>query len=58
MASAYRLALPDEKVLAAQLEQTRNVLAARRLLRIATEAGAGPKKKSARTRKTARKASR
>ena len=54
-ASEYRLALPDEKVLAAQLEQTRKALAARGLLGVASKAPTRTKKNSQELRTTAHK---
>jgi hypothetical protein len=58
MASEYRLALPDEKVLAEQLEQTHKALATRGLLGVAKEAPARTTTKATRPRKTTRKRSR
>ena len=55
MASEYRLALPDEQVLAAQLEQTRKALAARGLVGIASDATKRTKRRGTEKRKTTRK---
>ena len=52
MASQYRLALPDEQVLAAQLEQTRRALAARGSPGVASKPA---KRRATQERKTARK---
>jgi predicted nuclease of restriction endonuclease-like (RecB) superfamily len=55
MASEYRLALPDEQVLAAQLEQTRRALAARGVTGITSDATKRTKRRATANRKTARK---
>jgi len=55
MASEYRLALPDEQVLAAQLEQTRKALAARGVVGLAPDATKQTRSRVTEKRKTARK---